>query len=161
MTCANTSLPTYIIGSRGGSHRRVANSAFTVQVGDTQNHEKGLFVPWLTSRSLENVGTLLWRYELLQIPHAGIDTVCGVAVSCRYDQASTERPIVEWLDGDVCALHGATERSALLKLYFRKNEIRSGRRARDGLIKSLDDVVLGPDPPSLATSVFESWFSER
>src|SRR5271154_6549903 len=59
MTCANTSLPTYIIYSRDGSHRRVANLVATVQVGDSQNHEKMLSVLWVTPRSLNNVGTLL------------------------------------------------------------------------------------------------------
>src|ERR1019366_4991908 len=59
MTCANTSLPAYIRCSRDGFPRRVANLATAVQVGDRQNHEKVLSVPWLTSRSLENVGTLL------------------------------------------------------------------------------------------------------
>src|ERR1019366_4812184 len=59
MTCANTSLPAYIRCSRDGFPRRVANLATAVQVGDRQNHEKVLSVPWLTSCSLENVGTLL------------------------------------------------------------------------------------------------------
>src|SRR6266540_2315842 len=65
MTCANTSFPAYIICSRNGPHRRVANLAFTVQVGDRRNHEKLFAVHSLTRAYLENVGTLLLRDILL------------------------------------------------------------------------------------------------
>src|SRR6266705_2689668 len=59
MTCANTSFPAYIICSRDGPHRRVATLAFTVQVGDRQNHGKLFAVHSFTRAYLENVGTLL------------------------------------------------------------------------------------------------------
>src|SRR2546423_1155243 len=59
MTCANTSLPAYIRCSHDGLHRRVANLASTVQVGDRKIHEKALSVPTFTGSPLDNVGTLL------------------------------------------------------------------------------------------------------
>ena len=44
---------------RDGPHRRLANLAVTVQVGDRRNHGKLFVVHTFTRAYLENVGTLL------------------------------------------------------------------------------------------------------
>ena len=88
MTCANTSFPAYIICSRDGPHHRVANLAFTVQVGDRRNHENLFAVHSFTSTYLENVGTLLIKpqdFAILEIANLETDDPIAVDVQVLND----------------------------------------------------------------------------